>query len=97
MTETNNKEFMYSIPDLLKDKVKLSKIYINHGVMERETSFGIDLSLPEMRLSTSLQSRDLELLPGKIEATLHSWEEKYKVFLADHDRKRKTLYFSSQL
>jgi restriction system protein len=89
MTETSNNDFTYPIPDLLEGKVKLSKIYINHGVMERETSFGIDMSLPEMRLSTSLQSRDLGLLPGKIEATLHNWETKFKAFLAAKDRKRK--------
>ena len=89
MTEASNNEYTYSIPDLLKDSVTLSKIYINHGVMERETSFGINLSLPEMRLSATLQSRELELLPGKIEATLHKWEKKYKAFLAVKDRERK--------
>ena len=89
MTDASNQDFLCSIPDLLKDKVRMSKIYINHGVMERETSFGIDLALPDMRLSTSLQTRDLELLPGKVESTLHNWEAKYKVFLADQERTRK--------
>ena len=81
MSEQTDQAFMYSIPELLEEKVKLSKIYVNYGVMEKETSFGIDMSIPEMRLSKTLKSRDLELLPGKIESILHSWEKKSKVFV----------------
>ena len=89
MSEQTDQAFMYSIPELLEEKVKLSKIYVNYGVMEKETSFGIDMSIPEMRLSKTLKSRDLELLPGKIESVLHSWEKKYQRFLDTKEKEKK--------
>ena len=89
MTDISEQGFTYVMPDLLVDKVTFSKVYVNYGVMEKETSFGIDMSITEMSLSKTLRSRDLDLLPGKVEATLHSWEKKYGRFLAAKEREQK--------
>jgi len=89
MTDISEQGFTYVIPDLLVDKVNFSKVYVNYGVMEKETSFGIDMSIAEMGLSKTLRSRDLDLLPGKVEATLHSWEKKYGRFLVAQEREQK--------
>jgi restriction system protein len=89
MTDISEQGFTYVMPDLLVDKVNFSKVYVNYGVMEKETSFGIDMSISEMGLSKTLRSRDLDLLPGKVEATLHSWEKKYGRFLEAKERERK--------
>jgi restriction system protein len=89
MTEISESGFTYVVPDLLADKVKFSKVYVNYGVMEKETSFGIDMSILEMGLTKTLRSRDLDLLPGKVEAALHSWEKKYRRFLDAKEQQRK--------
>lgn len=89
MTDISEQGFTYVIPDILVGKVKFSKVYVNYGVMEKETSFGIDLSIADMSLAKTLRSRDLDLLPGKVEATLHSWEKKYRRFLEAKERERK--------
>ena len=89
MSEIAEKGFVYSIPEVLHDKVKFSKIYVNYGVMEKETTFGIDLSLTELRLNKSLRSRDLDLLPGKVEETLHRWEAKYDAHLEAKEKEEK--------
>jgi len=89
MTDISEQGFTYVIPEILTDKVKFSKVYVNYGVMEKETSFGIDLSIAEMNLAKTLRSRDLDLLPGKVEATLHSWEKKFRRFLDAQERERK--------
>jgi restriction system protein len=81
--------FVYSIPDALAGKVKFSKVYINHGVMEKETTFGIDLTLPDMRLTKTVTTADIDLLPGKIEAVLHAWAEQYERFDESQKRARK--------
>jgi restriction system protein len=81
--------FVYSVPDALSGKVKFSKVYINHGVMEKETTFGIDLTLPEMRLAKTVTTADIDLLPGKIEAALHAWAEQYERYDESQKRARK--------
>ncbi len=89
MTDISEQGFTFVTPDLLVDKVKYSKVYVNYGVMEKETSFGIDMSISDMGLTKTLRSRDLDLLPGKVEATLHGWESKYRRFLEAKERERK--------
>jgi restriction system protein len=89
MTDISEQGFSYAIPDLLVDQVNFSKVYVNYGVMEKETSFGIDMSIAELGLAKTLRSRDLDLLPGKVEATLSSWEKKYRRYLETRERERK--------
>lgn len=89
MSDVSEKGFVFSIPDVLNGIVNFSKVYVNYGVMEKETTFGIDVSLPELRLTKTLRSRDLDLLPGKVEKTLHGWEKKYQRYLQDQEQARK--------
>jgi hypothetical protein len=89
MTDISEQGFSYAIPDLLVNRVKFSKVYVNYGVMEKETSFGIDMSIAELGLAKTIRSRDLDLLPGKVEATLSSWEIKYQRHLEAKERERK--------
>ena len=67
----------YSIPDEIANLMDVSGCYQNFTASGNCTSYGIDLSLPELNLSKSLKARDLDLLPGKIEATAKIWHKQY--------------------
>ncbi len=73
--------FDYSIPDLLVDKITVSSVYQNYNARGNPTSFGVDMDFSEMHLSKTLKSSDFYLLRGKIEDTMHSWENKYQRYL----------------
>jgi restriction system protein len=70
--------FSYSVPDLLVGKVGVSSPYRNYNARGNPTSFGVDMSLPEMELSKTLKSSEFYLLRGKLEDTLRAWEAKYQ-------------------
>ncbi len=73
--------FDYTIPDLLNDKIEVSKPYQNYNTRGNPTSFGIDLKFPDLHLSKTLKSSEFYVLRGKIEDTLRSWEAKYQRYL----------------
>lgn len=82
----------FSIPELLAGKVKISSPYQNLSQRGAVLSYGIDLSLPELNVSRTVKSRDLYLLPGKVEETLRVWESKYQAFL---DKKARAELFGN--
>ena len=83
MGKTQEVRFTYSIPDLLVDKVVVSKAYQNYTSRGYVSSYGVDLEFPEMGFYKTLKSSDFYLLRGKIEATFAEWEKKYKSYLIE--------------
>ena len=71
-------EINFSVPTELAGKLKFSKVYQNYTAAGNPTSFGVDLTLKELDLSKSVNSRDLDLLVGKIETTIKAWHKQYQ-------------------
>ena len=78
MAEATTLSFDCTIPDLLNDKIEVSRPYQNYNSRGNSTSFGVDLDFPDMHLSKTLKSSEFYVLRGKIEDTLRSWETKYQ-------------------
>lgn len=68
----------FNVPTELAEKIKFSKIYQNYTAAGKPSSFGIDLTLTQLDLSKSIRSRDIDLLVGKIEATIKAWHRQYQ-------------------
>ncbi len=68
----------FCIPEIIADKISVSKIYQNIGANGRPTSFGLDISLDELDLRKSLRSRELPALSVKLEDTLAQWSKRYE-------------------
>jgi restriction system protein len=73
--------FTMTIPEVLVGVVEVSEPYGNYTAKGSLSSHGIDLTLNELNLHKSIKSREPELLPGKIDETLRSWEIKYQKHL----------------
>jgi len=82
-------QIQFSIPKILENQVRFSKIYENVGKNGNVTSFGIDMRFPELDLNKSIKARDLHLLPGKIEETAKQWAKKYESHLAKIEKEKK--------
>ncbi|HKJ88592.1 MAG TPA: restriction endonuclease, partial [Gammaproteobacteria bacterium] len=65
----------------LEDKVNFSKVYENVTKTGKVSSYGVDMSFPEMGLRKTVKSQDFNILPGKIEDTLEQWNKKYQAHL----------------
>jgi len=89
MSDLVELHFSYSVPDILVEKITVSKPYQSYNARGNPTSFGIDARLPEMELARTLKSSDFYLLRGKLEDTLRTWEGKYRRHLEmQHKEKR---------
>lgn len=83
-------EFSISVPDTLVGKVDISEPYENYGVKGNLTSYGIDLELPDLHLTKSIKSKDIHILPGKIQDTLRAWEPRYQRHLEKQHKLRRS-------
>ena len=82
--------FTYTMPDLLLGKVEVSEAYQNYNARGNPTSFGVDLDFPEMLLTKTLKSSEFQLLRGKIEDSLKTWEGKYQRHLDRQHKENRT-------
>lgn len=67
----------FMIPDVLAGKVSISDVYRNYDRRGNPTYFGIDMEFPRMQWRKTIQASDFHLLRGKLENTLHGWEDRY--------------------
>ena len=86
MNKTKRLSISYSIPELIAEKITVSKPYQNFSAKGNPTSFGINIEFPVLKLMKNLKSTDFYLLGGKIESTLHDWENKYKRHLEEQNK-----------
>jgi restriction system protein len=73
-----SKKITVSIPVAIQDKVEMSSIYENQTQTGKFSSYGVDLTLKELRQFRKLKSSDLDVLQCKIESTLESWAKAYE-------------------
>ncbi len=76
MNEQSDAGYRYGVPGIIEDRIQISDIYLQDSSTS-VASYSIDLSFPELRLYRTLRSREVSLLPGKVEAVLELWEKKY--------------------
>jgi len=89
MADATKLSISFTIPELLVDKIEVSRPYQNYNSRGNTTSFGVDLNFHEMQISRSLKSSEFYALRGKIEETLRTWENKYQRHLDKfHKEKR---------
>lgn len=73
-----SRQITVSIPVAIQDKVEVSSIYENQTQAGKFSSYGVDLTLKELRQFRKLKSSDLDVLQCKIESTLESWAKAYE-------------------
>ncbi|MDG1462588.1 MAG: hypothetical protein P8R04_03385, partial [Gammaproteobacteria bacterium] len=69
MNEELGRGYLYDIPKIIEDNIEISDIYLQ----DRSTSiasYSVNLSFPELHFYRTLRSREVSLLPGKVEAVL---------------------------
>jgi len=76
MNDQSDAGYRYTVPDIIKDRIQISDIYLQDSATSA-AAYMIDLSFPQLRLYRTLKSREVSLLPGKVEAVLDIWEKKY--------------------
>lgn len=76
-----------SIPRELSDKVVCSNVYENYTAGGKMASYGVTLEFKEINQHRERKSRDLDLLPAKIEQVIRRWDDLY----AKHVAKMKVL------
>ncbi len=75
MNQQSDSGYRYSVPDIIKDRIEISDVFIEDN--EAALSYRINLSFPELHLYRTIRSREVSLLPAKVETKLKLWEEKY--------------------
>ena len=68
--------YRYTVPEIINERIQISDVYLQDSDSS-SGAYAIDLSFPQLKLFRTLRSREVSLLPGKVEAVLDLWEKKY--------------------
>jgi restriction system protein len=92
MHEQQEYSFDNEIPDSLEGRLEVSTLYQNFGVNGNRTSFGVDVSLSELKLQRSLKAKECYQLKEKIDGIIRIWSGKYEKHQKNEHCEERALY-----